>query len=303
VQIIHGLTKIGNTVYLYDDFTNLLIDSYTFVDESGFVQFNISINSLYAGLIRIRANYESYITFNTTYIVINETIGVSINVERNVIQRNFHQFDVYGSLTQNSTNLYGLQYGIILLDNIYSDVSGYLNLNGPQFRTIFNGDYYYNDITIALSCPQGEYYLLIYVTGSIYESGISLTNFIGPSMSSIESINITAGISISGNFDTRVVKDSFYEGDDLYVYGYLTWDNGTAIAFKEVSVEVRDGMSILTSATGFTDGSGFFNISILVGSGWPDTAEVWVSFYPEDNFSFPHYYYIEFIEVEVYREP
>lgn len=303
VQIVHALSKIGNTVSLYDDFSNNLIDSYTFVDESGFVQFNISTNSLYAGLIRIRANYESYITFNTTYIVINETVSVSINVERNVIQRNFHQFDVYGSITQNGTNLNGLNYGIILIDSLYTDVSSYLINDDPQFRVINNGNYYYNDISISLNCPQGRYYILIYLTGGITESGISLTSYMGSSMSSIIPINITAGVSISGNYDTRVVKDSFYEGDDLYVYGYLTWDNGTAIAFKEISVTVRDGVTILASTTGFTDGSGFFNVSILVGSGWPDNAEVWVSFYPEDNYSYPNNYFIEFIEIEVLREP
>ncbi|GAH15184.1 unnamed protein product, partial [marine sediment metagenome] len=100
-------------MFIYDDYTNVLLDSYTFpISSPGFVQFNLSTNDLYAGLIRFRVKYHTFSTFNTTYIVINETISVSITSELNVIQRNFHQFDVYGTLSQNGTNLNGLQYGI-----------------------------------------------------------------------------------------------------------------------------------------------------------------------------------------------
>ncbi|MFX1354650.1 MAG: transglutaminase-like domain-containing protein, partial [Promethearchaeota archaeon] len=83
VQVNHSLPKTGNTVYLYDDFTNNLISSYTFPDDSGFTQFDIPTNMLHAGLIRLRVNYHTYSTFNTTYIVINETINISINPDYN----------------------------------------------------------------------------------------------------------------------------------------------------------------------------------------------------------------------------
>ncbi|MEE9573628.1 MAG: hypothetical protein V3W20_11310, partial [Candidatus Neomarinimicrobiota bacterium] len=83
VQIVHALTKIGKTVYIYDDFTNTLITSWVFTNESGFKQFNIPTNTLHAGLIRFRVNYDIYSAFNTTYIVINETIPISINLNRN----------------------------------------------------------------------------------------------------------------------------------------------------------------------------------------------------------------------------
>ncbi len=303
IQIYHVLPKIGNTVFLYDDFNNNPITSYTFVDESGFVQFNISTNSLHAGLIRLRANYHTYSTFNTTYIIINETISISINSDRNVIQRSFHQFDVWGTLQQNGTNLDGLIIGIFLLDNTYSDVtSSYLSINGPQFNLISGGNFQYLDNSIFMNCPQGQYYILIYYTGSINEAGVSLNDYMIPSMSVILPINITAGTLITGNYDTRVVKDDFYQDDDLYVYGYLEWDNGTAMGFMEVNITVRTPLGqILGTALGYTDINGFFNITLLVGN-WPSNSEVWVSFIPEDNFNAPEYYYIEFNEVEVFRE-
>ncbi len=303
VQIIHAGTKDGNTVYLYDDFTNTLITSWVFEGESGFIQFNISTDTLHAGLIRFRVNYESYNTFNTTYIVINETIPISINLDRNVVERNFHQFNVNGILQQNGTNLDGLVIGLFLFNSTPLDTSFYLNLNGPQFRTVSNGFYSYDINSIFLSCPQGSYIILIYFTGNINEMGISLTSYMDTSMSMILPINITAGTAINGEYDTNIVKDDFYDGDDLYVYGFLTWDNGTAMSSMEINVTVRDSIgNILGTAIRITDGSGFFNVTIVIGS-WPANAEIWVTFYPEDNFSSPDYYYIEFYEIELFRAP
>jgi len=300
VQIIQAFPKTGNTVYIYDDFTNTLITSWVFVDELGFIQFNISTNTLHAGLIRFRVNYDIYSTFNTTYIVINETIPISINLDRNVVQRNFHQFNVNGILQQNGTNLDGLVIGLFLV-NATHDVSGFLNLNGPQFRTVYGGSYLYDSNSIVLNCPQGLYYILIYFTGNISESGIYLTNYMNISMSSILPINITAGTVITGEYDTRVVKDDFYEGDDLYVYGFLNWDNGTAMDLMVINVTIRDSLgNILETEIWSTDGSGFFNVTIMIGS-WPADAEIWVTFYPEDNFISPDYYYVEFYEVEFFR--
>jgi len=303
VQIIHALAKTGNTVYLYDDFTNNLITSLVFADESGFIEFNISTNTLHAGLIRFRVNYDIYSTFNTTYIVINETIPISINLNRNVVQRNFHQFNVNGILQQNGINLDGLVIGLFLVNESFQDVSSYLNLNGPQFRMVSSGSYLYDSNSIFLNCPQGLYYILIVFTGNINENGISLTNYMNSSRSMIIPINITAGTVISGEYDTNIVKDDFYEGDDLYVYGFLTWDNGTAMSSMEINVTVRDSIgNVLGTAIGVTDGSGFFNVTIVIGS-WPANAEIWVTFYPEDNFSSPGYYYIEFYEIELFRAP
>ncbi|HUW89819.1 MAG TPA: hypothetical protein VMV43_04795, partial [Candidatus Nanopelagicaceae bacterium] len=194
----------------------------------------------------------------------------------------------------------GLVIGLFLV-NATHDVSGFLNLNGPQFRTVYGGSYLYDSNSIVLNCPQGLYYILIYFTGNISESGIYLTNYMNISMSSILPINITAGTVITGEYDTRVVKDDFYEGDDLYVYGFLNWDNGTAMDLMVINVTIRDSLgNILETEIWSTDGSGFFNVTIMIGS-WPADAEIWVTFYPEDNFISPDYYYVEFYEVEFFR--
>ncbi len=304
VQLVHAQPFDSRTVYIYDDYTNMLLDSHTFPSSSpGFVQFNLSTNDLHAGLLRFRVNYHTFSSFNTTYIVINETISISVNADKSVVQRNFDQFSVNGVLQQNGTNLNGLEIGLILWDTTLGDVSGYLNLNGPQFRTIYGGNYLYDNSGIFLNCPQGSYYIFIYLTGNINDFGISLSNYMETEISMIIPINITAGTNINGNYDTKVVKDQFYDGDDLYVYGFLNWDNGTAMVGMEVNVTIRDSIgNVLATAIGFTDISGFFNITLLIGS-WPDNTEVWVTFYPEENFSAPDYYYVEYSEIELYREP
>jgi len=132
---------------------------------------------------------------------------------------------------------------------------------------------------------------------------IFLTDYMVNTSSLLFPINITAGTGITGNYDTKYVKDQFYEGDDLYVYGYLNWDNGSAIAFNEVNITIRDSIgNVLATATGFTDINGFFNITSINVGIWPDDAEIWVTFYPEDNFGTPDFYYVEFSEQQVYRE-
>jgi len=301
VQIVHAESKIGRTVTLYDDYLGTPLDSHTFTNEIGFVQFNISTNNLHAGLNRIRVNYHTFTTFNITYVVVNETFTISPSSTNSVL-RNFDSFNVNTDVQDGSIDLNGLEITILLLDGTLSDVSFYLNIAGPQTVTVYNGYYQFNINSISLSCPEGLYYIRIDFYGNIFDAGVSLFNYMSYESSSLIPINISAGTTLSGNYDTRVVKDQFYEGDDLYAYGYLRWDNGTEIAFKEVNVTIRDSIgNTITSATGFTDINGFFNITIVIGAGWPDNAEVWVSFYPEDNFAAPRYYFIKSSEEQLFR--
>jgi len=297
VQLIHAQPFDFRTVYIYDDYTNILLDSHTFPSSSpGFVQFNLSTNDLHAGLLRFRVNYHTFSSFNTTYIVINETISISIIADKSVVQRDFDQFIVNGVLQQNGTNLDGLEIGLILWDTTLGDVSGYLNLNGPQFRIIYGGNYLYDNSGIFLNCPQGSYYIFIYLTGNINDFGISLSNYMETEISIIIPINITAGTTINGNYDTTF-EDGFYQGDELYAYGYLYWDNGSLITGNmTITITIDDGFGgIIKTEVGTTDGSGWFNITVAIDSpDWPDGAEIWASFYPVDSF-------IEFTEIELFR--
>jgi len=301
-----GIPVTSGVVVLRDYFIDTQIGSYTFLaTDNGVHHFLIPTGSWHAGLHQIRVSWGGYSTFNSTYVIINETIAITGSISGDgVIQRNVESFTFSGNVNDMGTNLRGLRVTILLLDSGLNDDSGYLNIVGGQTTTIdSNGNFMFSINSISLSCPHGQYYIRIDFNGSISESGIFLNDYMVHHSSILYNLNVTAGTVINGYYDTKVVKDQFYEGDELYVYGYLTWDNGTPIVSKEITIQIKNSLGdILASATGYTDGSGFFNITLMVGN-WPNDAEVWANFYPENNYSYPEYYYIASVEQQVYREP
>ncbi|MHA2185705.1 MAG: hypothetical protein ACXAAI_11965, partial [Promethearchaeota archaeon] len=197
--------------------------------------------------------------------------------------------------------LRGLRVNLILLDSSFSDVSGYLI--GPQVLTTNAVGYYQFDNSINITCPQGQYYLNVSFTGGIDAPGIWMNDYMVHNSSILIPIDIIAGISLNGNYETKVVKDDWYFGDDCYVYGTLSWDNGTQMAGMEINITIRDGTgSILATQTVITDGSGFFNVTFVVGD-WLDDTEVWVYFYPQDpvNFGIPDGLYVMSLSIEFQR--
>ncbi|MFX1493961.1 MAG: transglutaminase-like domain-containing protein [Promethearchaeota archaeon] len=303
VTVVHIEDIFNREVRIYDDYDNTLLNSSIFTIHAftGFVQFNIPTNNFHAGLNRLRVEYHTFATINITYVVVNETFTISPSSTNSVL-RNFDSFNVNTYIQDGTIDLNGLEITLLLLDSSFSDVSFYLNIAGPQTITVYNGYYQYNINSIFLNCPEGQYYLRIDFYGNIFDAGISLFNYMGHETSSLIPLNISAGTTLSGNYDTRVVKDQFYEGDDLYAYGYLRWDNGTGIADKIVNVTIRDSFGgIIASGFGTTKSDGFFNITIVIGAGWPDNSEIWVSFYPEENFAAPRYYFIRSSEQQLFR--
>ncbi|MFX1315085.1 MAG: Ig-like domain-containing protein, partial [Promethearchaeota archaeon] len=258
--------------------------------------------SWHAGLHQIRAQWSGSSTFNTTYVIINETVSIFANIDKNSIIRDSDSFIVDGTV-QDGQLLRGLIVEITLLDSTLSDVTTFY-LIGSLAETTNSGGYYPFLNLIDLSCLQGDYFIRIDFNGGINWAGISLSDYMVHTNSSLIPITVIAGTSISGNYDTRVDKQEWYYNDDLYVYGYLTWDNGTAMAFMEVNVTIRDGDgNILATAVGDTNGSGFFNITFKVGA-WPPDTEVWCYFFPEDPDNFgPSGIYVQIIEQELFRQP
>ncbi len=254
-------------------------------------------------MFQIKVNWSSYATFNTTYVLINEKVNIFSNIDHSSILRDIDSFIVSGTVRESGEFLRGLNLNIVLLDSSSSDVSA-LYLLGSQTITINNDGSYAFLNSIDISCPQGNYYLNITFTGGISAPGISMSNYMVHNSSLLISIDITASTYIIGSYETKVVKDDWYYGDDCYVYGNLYWDNGTAMAFMEINVTIRDGVGgILATQVGFTDINGFFNLTFTVGD-WLDDTEVWVYFYPDDpsNFGIPDGLYIIASEQEVFRQ-
>ncbi|MHA2391578.1 MAG: hypothetical protein ACXAEX_06385 [Promethearchaeota archaeon] len=249
--------------------------------SNGFASILVDSTTWHAGLHRIRTQWSGSAAFNITYVIINETISIFRSIDKTSILRDIDSFSVSGTLQENGELLRGLRVNLTLLDDGFNDVSSYLI--GTRTLTVDNFGSYQFDNSIDILCPQGQYYLRIDFNGTINAPGIFMNDYMVHNSSLLIAIDIIAGTSISGNYETNVVKDDWYFGDECYVYGYLNWDNGTAMTGIEINVTIRDGNGdILATQLGVTDVSGFFNLTFTVGD-WLDDTEVWVYFFAEDT--------------------
>ncbi|MFX1569871.1 MAG: transglutaminase-like domain-containing protein [Promethearchaeota archaeon] len=314
-----GIENINFSVYVYQYSSIVNSGTVTFTDIytgltlgtpqsviNSFASISVSTLGWHGGLHRIEVQWSGSPAVNSTYVIINKTASIFASINQATLIRNVDSFIVDGTLRENGELLRGLVVNIRLLDDTLTDVSiSYLS-GSTSIITDALG-YYQFDNSIDMSCPQGDYYIRIDFDGDINAPGIYLTNYMEKNSTALTliSIDVLAGNYITGNYETNVVKDDWYYGDDCYVYGYLYWDNGTAMVGMEINVTITDGAgTILATQLGFTDGTGFFNLTFIVGD-WPDNTEVWVNFYPEDpsNFGIPDGLYILIIEQEVFRVP
>ncbi|MFW9987745.1 MAG: transglutaminase domain-containing protein, partial [Candidatus Odinarchaeota archaeon] len=298
VIIRQGFFVGTGSVTLTDVYTSTLIASNASVN--GYWAFSVSTTGWHAGLHQIKVEWGSYESFNTTYIIINDTVSISSSIDNamssidDIILRNVDSFSVFGNVTDNSVFLRGLVLSIVLLDSTYNDVTGSYLIGINSLRINNDGTFNFTNLQISLSCPQGEYSLNITFTGDIDDTGILLNNFTVHSYATIQ-INITAG--------TNIVQDSWYTDydltypeysdrwilfDTLHINGTLTWDNGSAISGMYINVTIvnlLDGTVVTFNASVTTDGSGFFDVSIYIDlyDNWPEyrvDSEIWVYFDP-----------------------
>jgi len=294
-----GFPDSGDIVTIWDDYwvgTDKLLDSYVFPGGTGYVRFNISTNNFYnAGIHKIRVQFMDYINkINTTFIIINETINININPvisDDNVVVRNNDDFSVNGYIKENGTGLIGLRANILLLNSTYKNVSQYLN--GPLTTTTNSNGYFNFDMNpMDLNCPQGRYFIRIDFNGSLILNEIPGIDLIQKYMISNSSILVQLDINAS----IVIIQDGFHSiyeslaptewinGDTLYVYGSLTWDNGTEITDKFINVTIKflDGTVIAFNDTVQTDSvTGEFNVSLGIDSNWPQfriDTDIWVEF-------------------------
>jgi hypothetical protein len=294
----------GSIVRLRDIYTNSILGTYTYNGtEGGYHQFLINTGSsaLHAGLHYIEVEYENLgiFRYNSTYIIINETVSISGISNDYVILRDNDVFTITGKIFDGVEDLRGLQVEIILLDSSLSDVSYNLDLLDPKTRFIDdNGDYSFSS-SIFQSCPQGEYHIIINFTGRIQHSDgilfISMTNpYMISSNSSLITVDITAGTQITDlaySLKYDPLPAFWVDGDTLYVWGNLKWDNETVISGVRINVTIIDettGAVVAYNDTVFTDLSGGFNVSIFIDENdpWPSLkidVEIRVSFDPIIN--------------------
>jgi len=208
-------------------------------------------------------------------------------------------FTISGTVSDGIVDLRGLEVEIILLDVSLSDVSYNLDLLDPKTQIINdNGDYSFTS-SILQSCPPGEYHIIISFTGRIQHSdGILFISLVNPYMissnSSLITVDINAGTQITDlaySLKYDPLPTFWVDGDTLYVWGNLKWDNDTAISGVQINVTIIDettGGIVAYNDSVFTDLSGGFNVSIFIDEydPWPSlkiNVEIRVSFDPIIN--------------------
>lgn len=298
VNVSHSFPVTGRTIRIYDDYTNNLLQSYTYPTPDGFHEFNIPTNLFPAGLRKIRVEYHSFATINVTYIIIDEPFTISATPNQGTIQRDIENLKISGFLRDGTNNMRNLIIGIRMFDSLTdNDVTG-LYLSQPHYIHVSDGSYQF-DNQIALNCPQGNYYFRIDFNGSIYfPFEVNLTDYLGHVSSSVVPITVTAGTTIIQNSwytDYDLIwpqySDQWIVNDTIHILGSLQWDNGSAMAFMFINVTVKllDGTIIAFNDTVQTDSAGNFHARIFIDQNnplWPryrDESEIWVYFDPINN--------------------
>ncbi|MBD3196783.1 MAG: hypothetical protein GF317_17130 [Candidatus Lokiarchaeota archaeon] len=292
------------------DQNNQEIANYTFNGTevpAGHYNTTLSLSGWNAGIHQIRVTWGSFGVYNSTYIIINETVDVNSVLSTPAlaeIQRNQDGFTVSGSIQDNSEGLRGMQVSIHLLDIANNDVSGSLNYatGYSQYMLVNNDGTFEFVIDQVDDSLQGKYKIRIDFNGTLSATGLSLNNYMESKSSDIIYLNITARTSISGYYYTIGYPSGWYTYDTCIVEGTLSWDNGTTVSNAIINVTVKNGTgTILNSKTNTTDINGDFYVSFTVQPTWDDDTEIWVYFESEDEFTSPFVYYVEDSQQQVYR--
>ncbi|TFG24834.1 MAG: transglutaminase domain-containing protein [Promethearchaeota archaeon] len=315
-----AISVSGNTTRIYDDYSNILLESYTYDGSetpAGFVQFNISIDKFnHSGIHRIRVEFHTFTNANFTLIVINETVDISPNLiinGDNEITREIESFSVSGVVKDNGMLLRGLVLRILLLDQNFQNMTTYLI--GYQYAITGSDGYFQFDINrINESLIQGLYYIRIDFNGTIYLFGEvpridPIQNYMVTNSSYLIPINVTADTYIiEGGYHTSEYEDEYpnywVNGTTLYVYGTLNWDNTSGIVdvFINISIiKISDNSVIAYNDTVLTIINGDFNGSIVINENWPSyrsETKIIVTFKPINSFNYPDYFFIEETSIE-----
>jgi len=297
-----GATVNFGLVYFYDVLeNNKLLGTAPIMNDpyEGFANITLPLdNSWVAGPHKIRVKWESYDTYNYTYIVLNETIKVEIITDTNSVIRNVDWINVTGfvndTYTTSSPEVKYVEVSIRLFDKEMVDCTSYLNFDvGYSSSMVVQGpdwDYEFK-FQVDLSIPYGEYFLRVDFNGSIRDyTGpvfIDLNNYMINNSSVPEVLNISAGtVIVNGYYDSISSNPGeFWPPEIVRIYGNLTWDNGTAMVEFSVNstIEALDG-TVLDSNETTTDAWGGFYAEITIQEWTPEPEKIFANFYSGNDF-------------------
>lgn len=293
-----GDTVDNGFVYFYDVLeNNKLLGTAPIMDDpyKGFANITLPLdNSWVAGPHKIRVKWESYDTYNYTYIVLNETVTVEISSNTNSVIRDVDWITVSGCVndTISQIKVKQVEVNIRLFNKItMADNTNYLIIDWDQsYMLTRNGNSWNYKFTFRLniSTPPGEYYLRVDFNGSIrdYTSPvfIDLNNYMINSSSIPKVLNVSAGTNIIDGYYDSYFEDYFGEGEIIIIHGNLTWDNGIAMVGYDVNMTLEDSQGyVYAEISNTTLVGGEFWGYITIQSGWDLADRVFATYYG-DNF-------------------
>lgn len=283
----YGAPVADGDVHLYDVYNSNNEIATVSVDGSGYytIELNTSLENLHAGLHHLKVMWKSYDTFNSTYIIINQTIDGfgAPSLSNNAIIRGVNGvFTVSGYVLDDSIALRGLKVRIGLFNESMYNFTQYLVFEpGYSYTAIIDdsGYYEFQMTRIGINCPQGNYSIRIDFIGDIERTDgpitITMTDAIIGTNTSKVFLNVSAQVNVfEGTYSTDYLglnPEEWIDGDTLYVTGTAQWDNGDPLRFVNMTLTVRftNGTVIATNTTVQTDFFGSFTGILQVDTSFP----------------------------------
>ena len=299
-----GSPVSGGIVHLYDVYDSNNEIATSSVDGSGYytIELNTSLANLHAGLHYFKIIWETYDTFNSTYIIINQTIDGfgTPTLSNNAIIRGVNGvFTVSGYVLDDSIALRGLKVRIGLFNASMYNFTQYLVFEpGYSYTTIIDdsGYYEFQMTRVGINCPEGNYSIKIDFIGDIERTDGPITIFMTNAMIGTNSskvfLNISAQVNVfEGTYYTNYLglnPEQWVDGDTLYVAGTAQWDNGDPLRYVNMTLTVRftNGTVIATNTTVQTDIFGAFTGILQVDTSFPfyvSQTEIVIDFNPLNN--------------------
>jgi len=274
-----GNPQNTGSIYLYD----VLEDSVNPIDNQpldslGFATFIIKLdNTWVAGPHKIKVQWETFNTFNYTYIVLNDSIKVEIPSNVNIVVRNVDWITVSGCVndTISQIKVKQVEVNIRLFNKDMADKTNYLIIDWGQSYMLTRNENSWNykfTFRLNISTPPGEYYLRVDFNGSIRDSSgpvfINLDNYMISNSSELKPLNISAATIINGTYESDNEFD-WVTNETIIIHGYLTWDNGTPMEGYSVNVTLENPLgNVLTERNSTIGVGGEFWFYITIEEDW-----------------------------------
>ncbi len=281
-----GSPQSGVGVNFYDENRGVQLGSTQYTNSSGEIDYGITLDASWtAGLNLVSVEYSTVKNYTQIYLNAPVTLVITTPPPTPATRGNSGtQMIIAGVLrdSSNSNPVKDAEIRLDVMDGAIDRTDEISTWNAPS-----TGRYTYtsqSDGTFQIYWRMPIHFQFSYdvsVTYTGYQQDNSpecQADYNNPAQSTSSAtypVQVNADSIISATFRPQ----PFVMGNPVNVSGYLTYDNGTALAGVSVTVYFYDsGMSELHSNTVTTDGSGYFEYYIASLT-WPNTDTIFVEYF------------------------